>query len=368
MKSSGNSKNQRLSKPRHRKQQHLLEVSVRRDIARSQRNRAVLAFVCKTILVVGLCVGAYVGGKEGLRRFLWENPDYFLTDVRVATDGALTREQILGTANVIEGRNIFTVDLAKARAALDALPQVERAEIQRVLPNRIGITIAERKPIAWVTHRASEDPTVSDRAFLIDARGVVMRSKTMLPSYLHLPVIAGVEIENLAPGQRVRTFEMLAALDLIRLNVDNVRFQPRVLDISSGYCVRVTDQAHRKITFGLDRVDLQLERLMRFVDFIEPSGKEIQTVNLLVERNTPFTFADAVVDTDSKSLTPPGPKSDGSKDKKDPKEKAPTTVKKAEAVSTPASVPATTPAKESTPSTRRRVPAESVKKPFRING
>ena len=76
-------KNQRVSKPRQRRQQHLLEVTVRRDIARVQRNRAVIiGFVCKALLLVGLCVGAWVGGKELLRRYLWENPDYFLSDIR----------------------------------------------------------------------------------------------------------------------------------------------------------------------------------------------------------------------------------------------------------------------------------------------
>ena len=140
-----------------------------------------------------------------------------------------------------------------------------------------------------------------------------------------------------------------------------MRFQARILDVSKGYCVVVTDQARRKVTFGLDRVDLQLERFMRHLDFLEPGGKEIQTVNLFVERNTPFTFVEPEVEA-----LPAKP--DVSKDKKDAKEKAPVTVKKAEAVSTPATPAATTPAKDSTPTGRKRVPAESVKKPFRING
>src|SRR5436190_23239044 len=156
-------RNQRLTNSKVRKQQHLLEVTIRRDKAVSMRNRAILAFICKTILIVCLGVGTWIGGKELLRRFLWENPDYFLTDVRVTTDGTLTRDQILHASGVVEGRNIFDFDLAKSRTALDQLPQVERAEMQRVLPNRMDITITERRPIAWVTARAEEDPTASDK-------------------------------------------------------------------------------------------------------------------------------------------------------------------------------------------------------------
>ena len=99
---------------------------------------------------------------------------------------------------------------------------------------------------------ADEDPTASEKAFLIDARGVVMRSKRLLPEYLHLPMISGVAVENLAPGQRVRSFEMQAALELIRLTADNTRFQARNIDIAKGYCLVVTDQNRREDHLRLD--------------------------------------------------------------------------------------------------------------------
>jgi cell division septal protein FtsQ len=285
-------RNRRVSNTRQRKQQHLLEVTVRRDIARKQQTRKVLGVTCRIVLSVGLILGAFFAGKEGLRRFLWENPDYYLTDVRVPADGALTREQILAAAQIVEGRNIFEIDLARARAGLDALPQVDRVEVQRVLPNRINIQIAERRPIAWVAARADEDPSVSEKAFLIDARGVVMRSKTMLPEYLLLPVISGAPVENYAPGQVVKTLEMQAALDLIRLNADSTFFQIRNIDISKGYCLVVTDRNHVHATFGLDAVDQQQARLNRILERTQLLQREVQTVNLLVERNTPVTFAE----------------------------------------------------------------------------
>jgi cell division septal protein FtsQ len=286
-------RNKRVSNTRQRKQQHLLEVTIRRDIARKQQTRKAVATICRLIFFIALCAGAIFGGKEALRRFLWENPDYFLTDLRVSNpDGALTREQILTAADLAEGCNIFKVDLGKARAAIDRLPQVERVEIQRVLPNRVNINIVERKPIAWAADRVDEDPSSSEKAFLIDSRGVVMRSKRMLPEYLLLPIISGVPLENLAPGQMVKSFEMQAALDLIRLNVESTRFQIRNIDISKGYCLVVTDRDHMRVIFGLDRVDQQQARLDRLLDHILPQQREIQTVNLLVERNTPVTFAE----------------------------------------------------------------------------
>ena len=199
--------NKRVSSTRQRKQQHLLDVKLRVGKERERRFRAVAGFVFKTILIGTLVAGVWRGGKEAWRRCVWENPEYFVSEPDVKTDGTLTREQILGAAEIVEGRNILTVDLGKSRAALEKLPQVESAEISRTFPNRVTIIITERRPIAWVILKKEEDPTTSDHAFLIDARGIVLRSRVRLPEYCHLPVISGVETENLVPGQRVNAFE-----------------------------------------------------------------------------------------------------------------------------------------------------------------
>ena len=358
MKSHRATKNHRVSKPKHRRHQHLLEVSVRRDIARVQRIRAVCLFVCKTVLFVSLIVGAYLGGKECLRRFLWENPDYYLAFVNVSTDGTLTHEQVRTTANIEIGRNIFTIDIAKAREELDAMPQVESVELQRVLPNRIEVRIFERRPIAWLAAKAGEDPSVSDKSFLVDSRGIAMQIKARLPEYLSLPVIAGVSMENLVAGQKVKSYEMQAALDLIRLNTDNTRFHPRTLDISKGYCVIVTDQSRRKVTFGLERVDQQVNRLMRYIEFSETSGRQIQTVNLMVERNTPVLFAK----TEEEEAAEEAAAQAAALIARDAKNKKPG------ATPTPATTPVSNSTKSSTPSPRSKGKADPVKKPFRLNG
>ncbi len=283
-------RNQRVTRPRQRSQQHLLEVSVRASKAREQRIRKVIGAVFKLSLFAAIVAGVWLGTREAVQRFFWDNPTFFLSDVRVATDGTLTREQILTSAGVQEGRNIFKTDLAGARSALDKLPQIQRVEIQRTLPNRLDINITERQPIAWVVETGVTDPTASDRSFLVDARGYVMKSRKILPEYYHMPTITGVEMENLVAGQKVTTIEMQSALDLLRLNPDVTRWQAVNIDLSKGYCLVVTDRNGAQITFGLDRIDAQLARLYRLLEYVQPLHQEIRTVNLFVERNTPVTF------------------------------------------------------------------------------
>jgi cell division septal protein FtsQ len=370
MKPNPNARNKRVSNQRQRKQHHLLDVKLRESKERVRRFRAVTGFVFKTIFLVSIVSGIWIGGKEALRRFLWENPDYFvhLEDLRFHSDGTLTREQVITATGIVEGENIFTVDLGATRAAIEKLPQVETAEVQRLLPNHLAISINERRPVAWVTVKVDDDRTTLENSFLIDVSGTVMRPRTILPEYHNLPIISGVETGNLVPGHRVNTFEMQSALELVRLNSDSTRFQVRNIDLAKGYCLVVTDQKRAHITFGLDRLEAQLGRLNRLLDVIEPTGKEIQTVNLLVERNVPVTFydSDATHPDAREQGTPPKPDSREGKPKSTPsaiQSKAPP----AAAAQNPSPTPlqkkqGRSPGKSPLPS-----PSPSVKKHFQMN-
>jgi hypothetical protein len=52
----------------------------------------------------------------------------------------------------------------------------------------------------------------------------------------------------------------------------------------------VTDERHARITFPLDNIEAQLDRLALLLANVDASKREIQTVNLLVQRNVPVTF------------------------------------------------------------------------------
>lgn len=333
--------NRRVSNSRQRKKQHhLLDVKVRSTTERRRRMGAIVAFTFKLILVLGLGAGAWIGGKEALRRYLWENPDYFIGPVRINTDGTLHNDQVLRASGIVEGRNIFLVNLGEARAGIEKLPQVERAEVTRTLPNRIAIMVTERQPIAWLVSKPDEDPTASDKSFLIDARGVVMKTRVRLEEYLSFPTISGIPTENLVPGERVTLPEMVAAIELIRLTSASTRFQARHIDIAKGYCMVVTDHKRAKITFGLDGIERQLARLHHYMARAAEDFREIRTINIMVERNTPVTFFEPL-----------------------PIEPAP--------VEAAAPAPRATPspsAVKTTPTPAARKPGEGVKKkPFRLN-
>lgn len=301
-------RNQRVSNTRQRRQQHLLDVKVRSHKATQHRNRRVLVLVSKIALAIVVCVAAVIGARFAAKRLFFENPDYQLSQIGVQTDGTLQREQVLKAAELREGVNIFQVNLAQVHDRLQQLPQVDDVQVVRKMPAEIDITIVERKPVAWITaEKAVPDPFASDGAFLVDARGVLMKQKKLLPEYLGLPLITGCTSESLEPGKTVGSFEAKAALELLRLSTRSfmqTRFQIREIDISKGYCLIVSDKTHARVTFGFDNLDAQLQRLEQFLVWSDDSKRELETVNLLVQRNVPVTFAKPAAEVINETIDP----------------------------------------------------------------
>ncbi|HZR78997.1 MAG TPA: FtsQ-type POTRA domain-containing protein [Chthoniobacterales bacterium] len=272
------------------------------------RNRKVLVGFSKVTLVIALLFAIYIGGRIAAKRFFIDNPDYKLTSIEVQTDGTLQRDQILSVADIHEGENIFRVNLGHVHDRLQELPQVDEVEVVRKLPSEIDVRIVERKPIGWITsEKQIADPFASDAAFLVDARGVLMKEKKLLPEYLGLPAIVGCATESLEAGKTVVSPDAKAALELLRLSTRSfmqTRFQIREIDLSKGYCLVVTDKNHSKVTFGFDNLDLQLQRLEQFLVYSDDAHREIATVNLLVQRNIPVTFQKSANEVINDTINP----------------------------------------------------------------
>ena len=303
-------RNQRVSNTKHRRQQHLLDVKVRSHKAVQHRNHRLLVVGSKVLLITLALASLVLGIRYGAKQLFFENPDYRLSKIEIVTDGTLQREQVLQAAELREGVNIFSVNLGRVNELLQQLPQVDEVQVVRKMPSEIGIQIVERKPVAWITS-AKEiiDPFASGGAFLVDARGVLMEEKKLLPEYLGLPVIVGCTSETLEAGRTISSCDAKAALELLRLSTRSfmqTRFQVREIDLSKGYCLVVTDKNRTEVTFAFDNLDAQLQRLEQFLVYSDDSKRELETVNLLVQRNIPVTFTKTALEVINETIDPEG--------------------------------------------------------------
>jgi cell division protein FtsQ len=95
------------------------------------------------------------------------------------------------------GRSVVRVPLTERREALESLPWVEEAHVQRVLPNRIRVEITERSPVAFLR-------TGSDLA-LVDVQGVILDRPA--DGEFRFPVVGGIG-ESMAREERAKRMNL----------------------------------------------------------------------------------------------------------------------------------------------------------------
>lgn len=285
---------------------------MRSNEAARQRNRWVLGLTTKLLLAACLGAGMYLGVKKGVAWLILKNPDYNVAVLNVETDGVLTPESVLDAADLHKGSNIFMVNLGRAKSRVEAIPQVEKVQVTRQLPNTISIQINERKPVAWVAPERGAptrgDVVKSPSAYLIDSQGILWPPKKVTSQDLFLPIIRNYTSGPRSDGQPVDGEEIKAALDLLHAQQDSMigaRFQIQEIDLAKHFGLQVTDRNGLQVLFALDDMDRQLKHLDVYLQIIDQRGEKLQTINLLAKKNVPITFVTAPVLTDKPVELPP---------------------------------------------------------------
>ncbi len=258
-----------------------------------------------TLMAAGLVVfGLYHAFTFFVSKSLTENAAYNINEIKIETDGTLPHPQIVDLAGVREGQNLFAVDLPGVRAALESHPVIRRAEIRRLLPDKLHIIISERVPIAQVYTKTVRDAagrvTAPPTACLIDATAVVMKPVGVFGATgeggkpaVRLPLLTGVDAKLIKPGRRIESEQVQKALDLVHL-CEGAEFAPLLdfdrVDVAvDGFLVMVMRQGGL-VTFAAENLAAQLKRLKIVLTHPSRAGRIIATCDLSVGLNIPVTY------------------------------------------------------------------------------
>jgi cell division protein FtsQ len=178
------------------------------------------------------------------------------------------------------GRSILRVPLNARRQELEALPWIESAVLQRVLPNRIRVEVTERTPIAFL--RLPNDLA------LIDAHGVILERP--LEADFHFPVIGGID-DGTAPQDRelrMQNFaEFLKEIEMVRVGADD---QVSEADLSDGQDIRASmvglgaDASPVLVHFGDSDFANRYRLLAGNIDQWRASAGQVDSVDLRFAR------------------------------------------------------------------------------------
>lgn len=278
---------------RRKRRDHLLEVTATAETERRRRNQKLLLYGCEALFVAGLLVVAWFGVNLFIEHFFTRNKTYEVRVVEVNTDGVMTREEALAATGIREGVNIFSLSLESAQQALASIPEVAAARVERKLPDTVTIQIDARRPVAWVAPRdTGADPAAMETSCLVDAGGIMMKPQGFESPHARLPVVYGVPTEQWRPGDKIDMPELQAALQLFDLASErtNPEITLRAADIAKGWCITAWSDPQTRLTFGLENLSAQLDRLQLIMQHVSQTSRRIATANLIPERNTPVTF------------------------------------------------------------------------------
>src|SRR5277367_509103 len=128
-----------------------------------------------------------------LEQFLIRDPRFALNGVdgdpaaiEIAGAAHASRAQIERVFSIDLGRSVYLLPLSDRRETLRSVDWVKDASIARLWPNRVVVSVHERKPVAFVTLAAS-------RYALIDEDGVILPPA---PDRFTLPVLSGVRASD----------------------------------------------------------------------------------------------------------------------------------------------------------------------------
>jgi cell division protein FtsQ len=185
-------------------------------------------------VLVGSLIAAASGVVLGIAgHFLFFSPRVALASLDQVEISGNRFVPAAAVASVFEpdlGRSILRIPLDARRQELDAMPWVESAVLQRVLPNRVRVQLTERVPIAFLR--------LPDDLALIDAHGVILERP--LEADFHFPVVGGIS-DSLAPADRearMQNFaQFLNEIESVRPNADD---QVSEADLSDAQDIRAS--------------------------------------------------------------------------------------------------------------------------------
>ncbi|MBE7494460.1 MAG: FtsQ-type POTRA domain-containing protein [Verrucomicrobiaceae bacterium] len=245
-------------------------------------------------LIVGI-------GLLALGRIVWieafeKNEQFLLKKVLVNTSGPLSEQKIVSTTALTLDTNLLTLSIREVRARLERLPQVKSVQIHRAYNGLLTLDVEQRIPVAWLEcARMNFHAARSGAGCLVDAEGVPMPCEVITKEYLALPAIRYDLLSEAVHGVPVTDRLLHTALHLMtELNARAQTPEERVtrLEIPNAWSIEAHFATAQPmvITFGVDDIEMQLERHDRLMAEARTRQWRLATVNFIARDNTPATF------------------------------------------------------------------------------
>ena len=149
------------------------------------------------VLVAGLGAGAVA---------VWDSPSLDLHKVEVGSNQRVAANDVVVASELTPRDHLLRISTSKVAARVERSPWVATADVERILPSSVRITVVERKPVAIVVAGPS--------SYMVDGEGVVLE-RVAGNGGSKLPVIAELPVGSLEPGRRIGLPQYRQALTIL---------------------------------------------------------------------------------------------------------------------------------------------------------
>jgi cell division protein FtsQ len=240
-------------------------------VGRSKRPRPARRARVRRLLGVVLAIIVLTAAGGGALHWVLTTQRFAVASVEVRGVSRVPADQILAVAAIPRGSNIFKLDTIGVIGRVESLPEIRRADVVRELPNRVVISVEERRPFTLVH---------GGRLHWMDEEGRLLgvSPEAVAPP---MPVISGLSADELAsmrtsPGPKAR-----AAIGVIRA----------LLRSGTGLSAEISeiDMSRREgpVLYTIDGVEVRLgtedwdERLARLEGVLaQIATQDVRTVDL----------------------------------------------------------------------------------------
>jgi cell division septal protein FtsQ len=139
--------------------------------------------------------------------FIFSSSFFNIENVIIKGNDCLSEDKIFYKSGIQLGENIFRLDLIKSKDSLMHEPWIKEVEVKRVIPNKIVISIKERKPAAIVHTR--------EGYFSSTKEGIILSKIDRPEERFDLPLILGLELGEIKIGKIIDRPEFRTALESI---------------------------------------------------------------------------------------------------------------------------------------------------------
>ena len=201
------------------------------------------------LVFLAVCTGIF---------FFIRSPYFNVKTVEVEGNSHFTISQIKAIADIEIGANMLRTEYDYAKEALMADPYIRLAEVKRVFPDTIKITVAERTEYAAVPYGI--------QYIVIDDEAMVLKVTEELP---YLPLLGGMSITDMTPGKPLgveQSYSLTEALNLVaamedgdlyfkRIEINKVKVKAYIYD--ELYCEGTAEN----IKNGIEQIRSVLEKM-----------------------------------------------------------------------------------------------------------